>query len=110
MERFRKLYSSDEKMAEINFRLFTIYTGWEDAENALAIWPSLTDAQKGEKQNLQNYFNLILRKDDAAEKERTAQRLLDVDPVNVKALELLGEIYYRRAEDSYQAEMRNNFV
>jgi hypothetical protein len=48
----------------------------------------------------------MLRRGSDAEKEETADKIIQLVPDNVTALEWLGETFYRRAEESYQAEMK----
>lgn len=106
LERYRTKYPTGEAIADVNGRLFEIYAKLKDDQNAIASWNRLSPEQQKEAEYLAAYFKVMLRDGSAAEKEQVASQLIQVDPKNVSALEWLGETLYRRAEESYQAEMK----
>ncbi|PTN09818.1 hypothetical protein C8N47_103112 [Mangrovibacterium marinum] len=106
LETFKEKYAAAPEISQVNGRLFELYAMMKNDEQAKAIWPDLSDEQRHEKEYLVEYFKMVSKGDDAALTEAIAQDLVKADPENVKALEWLGETLYRRAEDSYQAEMK----
>lgn len=106
LEQFKEKYATAQGIEEVNGRLFELYAMMRNAQKAKAVWADLTDEQQHQKAYLEDYFNLLLKEDDTTTAETIAKDLVEVDPKNVRALEWLGETYYYKAEDSYQAEMK----
>jgi len=106
LERFLSKYPDAPETSDVNARLFEIYAGLRDDQQALSSWTQMTAEKKGELEYQELYFKIILRHGSDEEKEQIANLVVNLDPNNVSALEWLGETLYRRAEESYQAEMK----
>ena len=106
LERFRSKYPEEQAVADVNVRLFEIYVSLKDHQNALAAWSNMPLEKQNEIKYLEQYFSIMAHHGSDEEKEQTANKVIEVDPNNVPALEWLGETLYRRAEESYQAEMK----
>lgn len=106
LEAFQKAYPQSEQLNEVNARLFELYYTVRDYDMVKATWPALSEEAQNNKTYVADYFNVVLKSNDAETIEPVALHLVEVDPEHVKAMEWLGETYYRRAEDSYQEEMK----
>ncbi|RKD90978.1 tetratricopeptide repeat protein [Mangrovibacterium diazotrophicum] len=106
LETFKEKYAAAPEISEVNGRLFELYAMMKKDEQAKAIWSDLNEEQRHQKEYLDDYFKIVSKGEDKAAIEAVAEDLVKADPENVKALEWLGETYYHKAENSYQAEMK----
>ena len=106
LEAYRGKYDGEAGSVMVNARLFDLYTMMNNDAKASEIWPDLSDADRQKEEYLDEYFRIQLHGDDDAAKDSVAAALLKVNPKHVKALEWLGERYYRKAETSYKQEMK----
>jgi tetratricopeptide (TPR) repeat protein len=94
------------KADEVRLRLFETYIISENWDLAMEVWPRLTSAQQNELKQLEYWFilNKALEKDDVC--DEIAEKLLERDSRNIKALEWKAIRIFNKAEDRYNREMK----
>ncbi len=103
--KYVKAYPEGAEVSAANARLFELYVQTGQNEKALVQWNALTKADQNQEQHLEDYFNLLLKTGQTADLEQVANKLVAINPQQVKSLEWLAEYHYRKAEESYQFEM-----
>jgi tetratricopeptide (TPR) repeat protein len=106
LETYRENFSGETDTAGVNTRLFEIYTQLNDKEKAAGIWPDMSMESRATEKYLNEYFSIVKESGNSAAIDSIAEEILKADPENVKALEWLGEKYYKRAEEKYKVEMK----
>ncbi|MCK5729704.1 MAG: hypothetical protein KAH68_01435 [Draconibacterium sp.] len=94
-----------ESSAQINSRLFDVYSEIELFENALQVWANLDETTKNELSKLDIYFHVQRELKDSTVCDSVSLVLLEKDPQNVEALEWNAKKYYWKGENRYQSEM-----
>ncbi len=99
-------YPSGQYINEINEQLFFTYVESENYDDALIIWPIVSEVKPNDKKLLSGYFDVNKALKNTEECDVIALDMLEIDPNDVIALEWFGKQYYRKAEDRYQDEMK----
>lgn len=105
LEDYLEKYPEGKYAGEIRQRLFETYMESENWEKAHAIWTTLSENMKTETAMQKHWFRLNCEVESSEDCESLAENLLEQDPDYVPALEFLGEKYFWKAENRYQAEM-----
>lgn len=106
LENYVKQYPSGKDIKLVKLRLFETSLESENWEQAEKLWTSFgADAEKDSKlMDVYLKVNIALKND--AKVNKLAAKLLKLDPNNVTALEKVGEDYFWKAENRYQAETK----
>jgi len=106
LEYYKEHFPDAENIDEVNCKLFIAYvksTNWQLAKKQ---WPHVSEEYKDKTKILMPYLTLLNELEKSDEALGVAKKLLSKDSKNLQALEILAKSYYRKAEDSYQKEMR----
>ncbi|HPF52403.1 MAG TPA: hypothetical protein PK335_12550 [Draconibacterium sp.] len=105
LETYIEMFGKDN--AEVNERLFALYSEIGDNEKALGYWNLMNDQGRSDKANLVDYLlvNKALEKDVVC--DSTATALLKIDPEQTVALDWLAKKYYWAGQNRYTSEMQN---
>jgi tetratricopeptide (TPR) repeat protein len=106
LETYRENYPAQTDTAGVNTRLFEIYTQLNDKGKASEIWADMSLEDRKQEKYLNEYFSIQKQLGHTAAVDSIAEEILKDSPENVKALEWLGEKYYKRAEEKYKVEMK----
>jgi tetratricopeptide (TPR) repeat protein len=93
------------KADEVKLRLFETYIISENWDLAMDVWPRLTEAQQNDLKQLEYWFilNEALENNDVC--DEIAEKLLERDSRNIKAMEWKAIRIFDQAEDRYNREM-----
>ncbi|MFP4555800.1 MAG: tetratricopeptide repeat protein [Bacteroidales bacterium] len=106
LEYYTEKFPEANDINEINNNLFIAYVKSTNWQLAQALWPKLKQEYKEQTKTLIAYLTLLDELEKTEKAVKVAKQLLSKDSNNTQALEVLAQTYYRRAEDSYQKEMR----
>ena len=100
------LYPQGNNIIDIKKRLFFTYVESDNFDKALEIWPEIVPVDHKSPDLLEAYFKINKELGNTDECSTIGNQLLDIDPYNLTALTWFGKMYYRKAEDRYQKEMK----
>ena len=105
LENYHKKYPKGDLIDSMSLRLFDTYVESENWKKAVALWPDIKQQARSDVSRLTGYLtvNIKLEKDKKA--DRLAEKILELDAQNKKALEWLGKKYFWQAENTYVKEM-----
>jgi tetratricopeptide (TPR) repeat protein len=89
----------------VNARLFEIYSEIKEPDKALIAWNNMAQNTKSEESNLIRYFNLKKSLNDTVVCDSVSEKLLEINPNQVDALEWNASKYYWKGENRYQNAM-----
>ncbi len=103
LETYTEKYGTSN--ANVNARLFAVYSEIELNEQALEIWSKLTAEAKSTEAGLSNYFKVNKALENNAVCDSASLELLELEPDNVVALEWNAKKYYWAGQNRYKREM-----
>ncbi|MGD9928944.1 MAG: tetratricopeptide repeat protein [Mangrovibacterium sp.] len=106
LESYHENYPENPDSAGVATRLFEIYETIGNEGKAAELWPLMKAENRSAEKYLDKYFSIQRKLKNDAVADTVAEELLALNPKHVKALEWLGEKYYRQAEERYQREMK----
>ncbi len=95
----------NEKLNEVNSRLFEIYFEIKRVDKALDSWSEMDENSKNEVSNLKSYFNINKALENTKLCDSLSLVILEKEPANVEALEWNGNKYYWLGENRYKRAM-----
>ncbi len=105
LKNYLELYPDGEQVEEIKLQLFQIYVKSENWDFAIELWPLLNDQFKTSSEIISQWFVVNQKTKNNDECDALAEKLLNLDPNNVQALEWKAIKAFNFAEDHYQTEM-----
>ena len=105
LEDYLDKYPEGKYAADVRQRLFETYMESENWDKARTMWAALSEKVKTETTMQKHWFRLNCEVESFDDCESLAKKLVEKDPDYVPALEFLGEKYFWKAENRYQAEM-----
>jgi tetratricopeptide (TPR) repeat protein len=106
LETFNERFPGDERINDINARLFETYIRSENWEPAIDLWPELPEETRSSAGFMEGYFTANMKTGNDIICEEYAGKILEVDKDNITALEYKAKKYYDLAENLYQSEMK----
>ncbi|MBS3806808.1 MAG: tetratricopeptide repeat protein [Bacteroidales bacterium] len=105
LENYHEKYPEGEAIDSMRVRLFETYVESENWQKAVDLWPEVKDRAQSDADLLAGYLavNKNLEHEKAANK--IAEKILELEPENTKALEWLAKKYFWQAENMYVEEM-----
>lgn len=94
-----------ESSAEINGRLFDLYTQLKSYEKAVQVWDGLSVELKNDLNKLDRYFKISKQLENQIICDSVSLVLLEKNPEHVDALEWNAQKMYLKGENRYKSEM-----
>ena len=105
LENYHNKYPGGKRIDSINLRLFETYVESENWKNAVNLWPEIKEQAQSDVNLLTGYLTVNKNLENQKVADRMAEKILEIEPNNKKALEWLGKKYFWKAEDTYVKEM-----
>lgn len=106
LETYMALYPHGNEIGMVRGSLFRTCLESENFELAEELWTKMDSASRKNVTNLEIYLNLNRMQENDSTCNSVAALILDKDSDNEPALSWFAEYYYRKAENSYQAQMK----
>jgi hypothetical protein len=91
--------------AEVNSRLFLIYSEIDSNEKALLVWGKMNAELKSSEANLSHYLKVNQALENNAVADSISLTILQINPENIAALEWNAKKYYWSGQNRYKSEM-----
>ncbi len=91
--------------AEINSRLFELYSEIDSNEKAFEMWSKMNSESQNTESNLEKYFKLNSVLENDAVCDSVSKVLLEKNPQNITALTWFAKKYYWAGQNRYETEM-----
>lgn len=105
LENYHKRYPQGDLIDSMSVRLFDTYVESENWQKAEDLWPEIKDQAQYNTDLLTGYLTVNKNLDNKMVAGKLAEKILDLDSQNKKALEWLGKKYFWQAENTYVKEM-----
>jgi len=102
LQDYVKNYPKGKYIGETEKQLFLTYVESENYDPALEMWPDIRDLNPNDTELFEAYFTVNQGLENVDTCMSISNKLLEIDPYNIQALEWLGKYYYRKAEDRYR--------
>jgi len=106
LETYVTHYPEGADIDALRLRYFETLAESRNWEQAAALWPGVEEQARGQEPLMNRYFEVLVALDREEEAERLARELLGMNPDNLLALDHLGKLHYRRAEEIHHRETR----
>lgn len=103
LETYIQKYGNE--VAEVNTRLFAIYSEIDLNEKALQLWKKMDATSKNTEANLNNYFKVNKALENNLVCDSVSLALLKLNPENIDALLWNAKKHYWSGQNRYQQEM-----
>ena len=106
LETYLVEYPDGKDIGKVRERLYQTCLESENFELAEELWTKMDSSSRDDVTNLEIYLNLNRKQENDSLCNAAAALILEKDSENELALSWLGEFYYRKAENSYQEQMK----
>lgn len=106
LENYVDNFPEGEKIIEVKTRLFETCKESTNYELAVSLWDAIKDSASGNEKLFELYFHYNTELENEDKLEETAEKLLEINPDNITALEYKAEKLFWKAENRYQKEMK----
>jgi tetratricopeptide (TPR) repeat protein len=106
LEFYLEKFPEGKEITTVSLRLFDLYTEIENWEKAMDFWTRLTESQKSNTLQIENYLLVNDELGNDLKCMELSNQLLKTDENNIAALKFLSSYYFWKAEKRYQKEMK----
>lgn len=106
LEIYEKKFPTGKNIEKVNGKLFNLYSEIENWEMALSFWEKLSESQKADNLQIENFLKVNDKLGNTAKCKELSKQLLKNDENNIAALSWLSSFYFWKAEKKYQGEMK----
>lgn len=106
LENYLSKYPEGKESGEVRERLFKTCIESENFESAGELWAGMDSISKEDTGNMETWLILNRMQNNESVCDSIALRILELDPESEPALKWTAESHYRKAEESYQYQMK----
>ena len=105
LEKYHQKYPEGRLIDSMSLRLFDTYVESENWKKAVALWPDIKQQARSDVSLLTGYLTVNMNLENEKVAHTLAEKILELDAQNKKALEWMGKKYFWKAENTYVKEM-----